>query len=403
MHYLLSGTTYLGIGQIIAASSGFILTIVLVKILDQVEYGTYSYLISVAGIVGIFTLTGMDIVVAQSIARGATGALRVGFWRKFTWSLPAAGVALIVGFYYLFKENTILGYSLLAISLTTPLLYASSLYSSYWNGKKQFKKLALDNALRNILITLSIILTAYLTHDVLFVVFAYLISNTLISAIRFYLLERTLPEDREHPDPSGLSLGKHLSLMDILGNVSLYVDKLIVFQYLGATQLAFYALALAPIKQLQSASRIVRALVLPKFSVRSEKELRKTIGHKVIVFFFVCLGLVVLYCVVAEYVFVYFFPEYEKALLYSQILSLSLLFMPSILHTQALTSLNRKRDLYIVNGVKSVSKIGMVLLFIPMFGVWGAILSFVLTQVITSGVQYALFLRDTQGDNDPTS
>ncbi len=121
------------------------------------------------------------------------------------------------------------------------------------------------------------------------------------------------------------------------------------------------------------------------------------------VFFFVCVGLVVGYCVVAEFIFTLFFPEYEKALFYSQVLSLSLLFMPSILHTQALTSLNRKRDLYIVNGVKSFSKIGMVLLFIPMFGVWGAILSFVLTQVITSLTQYILFLRDTTPASDSTS
>ena len=395
IRYLLKGTALLSIGQIFATLSAFLLTVGLARVLDQAEYGQYAYILSLAGVVGMFTHSGMDTAVAQSIAKGFDRSLLLGFWSKLKWSTPVAIITLCAGGYYLFKDNEVLGYSLLVTGLTTPLLAGSSLYGAYFNGKKQFKKIAYDNALKNIAISASILLTAFITHSVLYVVCAYFLSSTLISAARFYLLTKKVPTARDNDALalSSLVTGKHFSLMELFGNISMYVDKIIVFQLLGATSLAFYSLALAPTKQLQSVSRIMRALALPKFSTRSIRELKSAMRHKIVMFFIGSLFLTILYCILAQFFFIAIFPQYTEALLYSQVLSLTLLFMPSILHVQALTSLNQKKALYVVNIVKSVTKISFMVILIPLFGIWGAIASFLLTQVATSCSVYYYFQK----------
>ena len=395
IRYLLKGTALLSIGQVFAAISGFILTVGLARVLDQAEYGQYAYILSLAGIVGMFTHSGMDTAVAQAVAKGFDRSLLFGFWSKVKWSIPIAIITMCAGGYYLFKDNEILGYSLLVSGFTTPLFAGASLYGAYFNGKKLFKKIAYDNALKNIAIATSILLTAYITQDVLYVVCAYFFSSTLISALRFYFLAKNIPSQSESDEltKSNLVTGKHLSFMELLGNISIYVDKIIVFQLLGATSLALYSLALAPTKQLQSVSRIMRALALPKFSTRTAHELKHAMRHKILIFFLGAFLITFLYCIVAQFLFVIIFPQYEEALLYSQILSLSLLLMPSILHVQALTALNQKKALYVSSIVKSVTKIGLIFILIPLFGIWGAILAFLLSQLANSITVYLYFQK----------
>lgn len=395
IRYLLKGTTLLSIGQVFAAISGFILTLGLVRVLDEAEYGQYTYILSIAGIVGMFTHSGMDTAVAQAVAKGFYRSLLVGFWSKVKWSTPIAIVTICAGGYYLFKDNETLGYSLLVTGITTPLLAGSTLYGSYFNGKKQFKKIAYDNALKNIAIAASILLTAYMTHNVLYVVCSYFFSSALISAIRFYFLAKniSLSDKSEKLAKSNLATGKHLSAVELLGNISMYVDKIVVFQMLGATSLAFYSLALAPIKQLQSVSRIMRALALPKFSTRTASDLKHAMNHKVLMFFLGALFITFLYCIAAEFLFAIVFPQYDEALLYSQVLSLSLLLMPSIFHVQALTALDQKRALYISSIIKSVTKISLIFILIPLFGIWGAIFAFLLGQLANSITVYFYFQK----------
>lgn len=391
--YLMKGVSLLGVGQAFAAISGLILTVGLVRLLDQAHYGQYTYILALAGIVSAFTLSGMDTAVAQAIARGHKQTLLHGFWTKLRWGLPPGIVTILVGVYYLVQENSTLGLSLVIIGIFSPLLYATSLYGAYFNGTKEFKKLAIDNAVRNLIITISILTTAFLTQSVVYVILAYFLSNTLISSIRFLLLARTIQTEHDTTHAESLSLGKHLSFMDLLSNISLYIDKILVFQLLGATPLAFYALALAPVKQLQSISKIVRVLVLPKFSTRTPQELKASMQRKIGIFYLVSFAVVVTYCIVAQLFFIKIFPEYARALVMSQALSVGLLFMPCILHLQALSALGKKRELYIFNITKFITKIVTLVTLVPFYGIWGAIGSFVLTHAVIAGSLAYLFAK----------
>ena len=280
---------------------------------------------------------------------------------------------------------------------TTPFFYATSVYSSYFGGKKQFSKSAADNIIRNVGVTGSMLIVGYLTHDVLMVVLSFFISNTLISVVRYVYLVRRIPKDTPEEsqiDQKSATLGKHLSFIEVISNIANHIDKILIFQLLGATSLAHYALALAPVKQLQGVSRIIRTLIIPKFSIRTEKDIRAGMTFKMLIFLGISGVIVLTYCMFAEKFFTVFFPEYADARLYSQILSLSLLTMPAILLTQAFSSLHKKQELYIHHISKPIIKIILLALLVPKMGIWGAIYAIILSQFIVMIIALSLFYRN---------
>jgi O-antigen/teichoic acid export membrane protein len=331
---------------------------------------------------GAFTLSGMDTTISQAVTKGYDYTLLSGSFIKLKWSLFTALVVCTIGVYYLFANDELLGYSFVVTGLLFPLLYASSPYTAFFTGKKQFRKIAIDNISKNIIVTLSTLAIALYVQDILWIVIVYLGSNTLISATRFWLLARTVTSNSKDNGNSILAFGKHLSYMDIFSTITTHIDKIVVFQLLGATSLAIYVLAQAPIKQIQGMSKILRTLLIPKFSGKTIVEFKRVIPHKFGVFMWVSIGIVIIYCVIAEYAFSLLFPKYMEAVIYSQFLSVSLLTMPFIFHTQAFIALNRTRELYILNVTKPVIKIGLLLLLVPPYGIWGAVASFLIFYLI---------------------
>ncbi len=138
---------------------------------------------------------------------------------------------------------------------------------------------------------------------------------------------------------------------------------------------------------------MIRSLIIPKFAVRSDQEIRESMARKFVPFFIVSVVTVIIYCIAAPYFFKIFFPKYESIVAYSQVLSLSVLFMPFILQTQALVTLNKTKDLYILHISKPFIKGGLLLLLVPQWGIWGAVYSLLLFYVIHYSSLWYLYSR----------
>lgn len=388
IRYLFKGSFFLMSGQVIATVSGVILTIALTHFFNQAEYGLYTYIFSIVGIASAFTLLGMDTAVAQSVARGFDKTIIQSFWTKFTWSLPASICLLVVGSYYLYQHNTILGVSFIIIGIFTPLLYSSSLYGSYFNGKRQFKKIAYDNALKNISTTLTMILVAYFTHNVVLVIISYFVINTSISTIRQFRLFKKIAKTNTSIEQSSIAYGKHLSAMDTLTTIATYIDDIIVFHLLGASSLAIYSIALVPVKQLLGFSKIFKSLLIPKYSHLSQSEIKHSIKQKTIMLFVFSFCAVIFYYFIAEFIYTYLFPKYSESLIFSQVLGITLITFPFVFHTQALTILEKKKELYWIHATKPFIKIILFTILVPFYGMWGAVSA----TILFYGIHFSILL-----------
>ncbi|HEX9608834.1 MAG TPA: oligosaccharide flippase family protein, partial [Candidatus Paceibacterota bacterium] len=75
MVYLTKGGIWLSISQGVAMVTGLLVAIAFANLLTPETFGTYKFVLSLAGIIGAFSLTGMSTALIRSVANGQEGAL----------------------------------------------------------------------------------------------------------------------------------------------------------------------------------------------------------------------------------------------------------------------------------------------------------------------------------------
>ncbi len=371
MVYLARAGGWLAFARVIAGIAGLLATFALATILPPESFGTYKFVLSLFGIIAAFSLSGIGTAVVQAVARSFEGALRRAYTSSLLWSIPMSLLALLVATYYFINGNELLGSALILIALTAPFIQSGSLFDAYLIGKQDFKAESFLGSLSTIIPLVGAVTIAFFTQDTLWTVAGYLIMNALTNVLLYqFVLWRYKPNTSE--DPETASYGRHLSVMGILGAISFQADRVLVFHELGAVALAVYSLALAVPQQLRFGSKVLATAALPKLSSNDPEATHQALPRKAFIIFLASFVIAGTYIALAPLFFHTFFPEYASAVVYSQFFALVILFFPSTLYQQYLTARMEKEKLYMLQVVPFV-KIVLVVVFIPLFGMWGAI------------------------------
>src|SRR3989338_4500780 len=269
MLYLAQGGFWLTLGHAVSVGASFALAIAFANLLPKEAYGTYKYILSVAGIVMALSLTGFKTVVVQAVARGFEGILRQAFWTTLQWGIVMTVVSAGAALYYLVHGNGQLAIALIIIGLFSPLLSSSGLYRMFLNGKKDFKGIAVGEITDALVLTCLTLVALLFTDDPLVLVLIYFFASTATGLLWYVRTVRRYAPNTA-TEPSSLRYTKHLSAMNILIAATVYVDKILVFHYLGAAELAVYVFALAIPDQIKMVfQKNIGGLVLPKFSEKA--------------------------------------------------------------------------------------------------------------------------------------
>lgn len=367
--------------QVFASAAGFLLTVALANVLTETDFGIYKYLMTLAGVVAILSLSGLGASTTRAVAQGYEGELKHATALNLRWSGGMITLALGMALYYLYMGNETLGYGALVLAVATPLYLAFSLFSAYLNGKEHYRALSITGVIYTIVPPLATVATLFLfSQDILTLFLVYMIAQAL-TAISMYYTIMFLYRPHETRSPDGLSYGKHLSLMNILGALSFQMDKLLTWHFLGPVQLAAYAVVTAPPQQLRYFNKIINAISVPKYSTQSMQLIRGGIFRKAIVLWLFGLALIIPYWLLAPTLFSYVFPKYTEYVLYSQVFSLVMLFFPVILLQGVLTAKKQTRALYWIQTLVPMSKIALLFLTLPFFGLWGVFVTLLTVEV----------------------
>ena len=392
MIYVARGGFWITLGRIAGAGSGFLLTLLLANTLSKETFGTYKFVQSIAGIVVAFSLSGMGTAITQAVARGNDGALYTGFRSFMRWSVLMTITAWCAAGYYFFNGNETLGWSLLVIGLALPLSQGGGFYSPFLIGKKDFRRETLFGITATITPMIVTGITAFFTESVPLLVLAFFGTGAITGMVLYRLTVRMYSPGRTDED-TPVTYGKHLSVMNILGMVSFQLDRLLVFHYLGAAQMALYAVALAAPQQLRFGSKLLSTMALPKFSANDPSEVRRTLPRKALI---VLLGSALIagtYIVLAPFFFAIFFPTYTDAVIYSQIFSLVILFFPVSLIQQFFVGQMRKKELYVLQIIVPMVKIVLLFVLLPRYGIWGALIAIFSMEIVRACLIAFLFMR----------
>lgn len=382
MIYLVKGGFWLGIGQFVSSLSAFLTSIAFANLLSPDAFGIYKYIISINALLLITTLTGMDSAVTQSVARGYEGTLDTGVKEKIKWGVFGTIVSFCIALYYFFQGNMTLAISFSITALFVPFFESYDMYNSLLWGKKLFDVQTKYNVIKKIISFFSVLITILLTKNLYIILGAYLLSTTVPNIFLFYRTEKKYKNNNEI-DPESIKYGKNLSIINVIGLVVAEIDKILVFQYVGASDLAKYSLAMAPTDQIKGLMKNVNALAMPKFSQKSIHEIKKSLWNKVLLLGISTTFIVFVYIAFAPIFFKLFFPKYLDSIIYSQVLALSLIpvVIAGFLHT-ILESQKANKELYQYNVYSNVLSLIVLWPLVYFFGLWGAVTAKTLNRII---------------------
>ena len=389
MVYATKGSFWILAGRAAVFAIAFIKIIVLGRFLPQEEYGIYTFILSMVGILAIFSLPGINASLIRAIARKKEGTLKASAKERLKFSLIGSFASLSAAAWYFYNQNFLLATAFLVVALLLPFSHAFSIFPSFWRGRKDFRKSSGYEVFAALLVALVTIPTIILTDNPVLIIAALFGSQSLFYGIFLFKTYRQRRNDEILPQ--SINFGKSLSVMQAATLFVDNLDKIIIWKLFGPAFLAIYAFAQLPIEKIKAAIPII-PLALPKMGEKDIGEMKEGILKKFQKLFFISVPLTLFAILLAPLFYRIILPQYVDSVPYFQAFSLLLLFSPFLLLDAALVSEMRKKELYVVKIGAPLFRILLFLVLIPLFQIWGVIAAIIVSR-LAEGIATFYFFR----------
>lgn len=381
MLYLAKGGFWVTSGQFITSALSLFLIVAFANLLSKESYGMYRYILSLAAVLNIFVLTGMNSAVSRAVAAGDEGVLKVSVIHQLKWNLLMLSAFWVLGGYYFVNGNDLLATSLFILGIFVPSTLALNTYSAYLQGKKEFKIANIFNSTSVFIYVVGVLAAILLSGEVVWIVAAYAITSfaTTLFFYFFTLYKYKPPTAIDFKDT--LKYARELTLIRLLGPIVSQIDKIVLVHFWGPAQLAVYTLAMAvPVRAMSIIKNWV-ILGFPKFATKTPEEINTVFYRRIFQGMFIGAVVAVLYIAVSPYLFKYLLPQYLDGIIYSQVLAISFIFaMPGRYVGLLFESQKLSRQIFI----NSVISSALALLLYVILGIWGGVFGLVLAHVLKS-------------------
>lgn len=381
MLYIVKHGSWIVSGQFLSSIFSLGLIIAFANLLPKETYGTYRYILSIAAILNVFALSGMNAAVSRITAKGDIGVLRPAVKYQLIWNLGMMISFGVLSGYYFINDDSLFGISFLILGLFVPATLAFNTYGAFLEGKKEFGRANLLSVLSTAIYSGGTFLTLFFIQEVVWLIAVYALT-TFIPSVIFYLYtvrKFKLPTSTDIKDT--LAYSRELSYLRIVDPVVSQIDKVLLAHFWGPAQLAMYSLALAIPNRAVIFLKGWLAIGFPKFSEKSPAEINQMFWRRIWqgVALGCCASLA--YVALAPLLFTYVLPQYIDAIFYSQLLSLNLIFaLPNRYVSLLFTSQRMSRILYVRTFIQNVL---LVILYV-IAGVWGGLLWLIIVNILNS-------------------
>ncbi|MFA5841410.1 MAG: oligosaccharide flippase family protein [Candidatus Paceibacterota bacterium] len=380
MVYLAKGGFWITFGQAATSIISLFLTIFFANFLPKETYGIYRYLLSIAAILNIFSLTGMNQAVAQAVATGNEGALRVSVKYQLKWGLIMLFAFWVLGAYYFLNGNLIFAAVFFIMGVSSPLVTAFNTYGAYLQGKREFGLNNIFSVISVSIYAVSMVIAIMLSGELIWLIIAYSLATLVANWIFYYTTIRIFKPPLA-PADSVLKYGREMTAIGFIGPIASQIDSIILSHFWGPAQLAVYTLAMAIPNRAISFIKNLLDIVFPKLATKKTGEINQIFYIRISQGVVIGIIFALAYVIIAPYIFKYLLPKYLDSVFYSQLLAISFVFaMPNRYINLLFIAQKLSRLMFINNLVQSIIRI---LLYI-ILGVWGGILGLVVAQLLNS-------------------
>ncbi len=394
MVYMFKNSFWVFVGQAATSITALVVMVLLANILSKETLGEYRFIVSAITILSVFTLQGMNPAVVQSVARGNVLDITNIVATKIRWGLVGLVVTLGISGYYFLQSNELLSWAFLIIAAALPLYGAYFLYFFYLQGQQRFAQASITQALGRIFFMCVMIGTALVAPTLLPLTVAFLFSTIVAQWVGYLWFKKHTSEDTTE-DPELNSYAFQITWLGAISLIAANVDKILVWNFLGAEALAIYAIALMLPQESSRIARIISQVILPKLSERAGRINIMSFVKKLILFE----GIMVLgwfvYALIAPLIFALFFPLYTESVSISIFAMLILLSMPIYMIRQFFIANKNKKELNRVLVITPIIQMVVLYAGLSLYGLNGAVFAFLFGGFLelVIGMVYLLLLR----------
>ncbi len=375
----------LSTSQVLLSVISFSTTLIWANFSSKEDYGIYLVLLSYLPIVGLLAYSGSSTSLEISSSKNFDGSLILILKKKFKAGLICT--ALFLGFfaYHIYSaDSESVIWALIAITLLFPFRVISDSWIPWANGKRDFARYSffkISHGLFILIITWTGIL--FISEGALiapFVVFFYTVASLFI--LRLYV--KNVKNDKICNE--SIRYGQVISGAFVLNGLLLF-DKLIIGMFVGLSEVALYAIALAFSTLIKQSFDVFNKLItskLAKFnSVKDGWNWFKYIlyigggGYLIVAL----VGWLIL-----EYVIIFFFGDkYSSASVYAVwFWVLTCLAVPSSLITSFLRLQGKTKYIYIIANGNATLKVLCLFCLTPLYGLWGVVAAHAVSLCVVS-------------------
>ncbi|MDQ1281876.1 MAG: hypothetical protein QG630_227 [Patescibacteria group bacterium] len=392
------GAGWLLLQQLIIAPMSLLTTVLLAHILSIESYGYYKYILSMYGIISIFSFVGIYNITMMNIQRGQDNFFKLGFkYKKILRWIPTI-ISLGVASYYFYMGNNFLAVFFLINIFSYLIVETYDFYLVALQGRGDFKSNAILGISYYFVSFFPPIITAYFTQNLYLIFITMYLCQGLFRIFAFQYVKNKLLSNSNKEDYKDISQGKikewkkeslSSSFNNGLNIVGANVSGVVVFNRLGAADNAVYSLALALVDFVSGIiiSTFSKSLLILSRMTRDKLGDNKKIDYIKSLFkkYFVLSLLATVCSIIAlPWIYKFLFAKYLFSYKYAVVYSISLLALTFYPSTQFFME---KRNFKVINTVQIIS---LLLNFISVFfaamyfGVWGAILITIIIKILTN-------------------
>ncbi len=395
MIYLVGQGGWLLVGQGAVFVSSLILAWVFANYVTPSDYGLYKYVLSIATIATITTMTGFGTATARAVSQGHDVNLVKLLRTRMLFGLIGSTGLFVIAFYYLMLGNILLSSLFLVTALFIPFYETLSDYQFVLQGKKDFKTQTYLRIGQRLLLSTIVILTIIFTKNIIIITFVFFAASTISQylALRYTLNKYPHNQTSAYPHQEIVSYGQRLSIQGIFLTGAAQLDKILLFKFLGPTQLATYVFAIAIPQEINGLLGNINSVAFPKLVDKNSREFKIALLKKIGLFTSLLLFPIGAYMVIAPYLFSWFFPVYMEAVFISQLFVGTIIFIPASLIWHYFYATDHKSALWVGTIAGPVSYLGSIILLAPVFGLTGAVYATYIRGIIDLSTGLYFFLR----------
>lgn len=402
VRYFIRNQTYLSLATFVDIVSGFILSIFFARYLNKTVFGQYSLIFSIITILSITKLSGLQSVFPYAISKGRESfyprVLRLSSLGSFVGSI----ILVFIAFYYSQPAKPEIEGALLITALIFPFINAFVYYPLYLSAKKRFDTQAIFSAAQSIIPNFFIVLAVIFNGNVAWIISAALIPQAILNLLFTYLTLKQTKNTGSYTED--IRYGLKLSVAYAPHIFSQSIDSIILAKFLGFEQLANYTFATNIFKRLTPFIKNLEAISIPKIGEMSEENIRKELPKKILMLTVLTAVFCAGYILLAPSFFRFFYPQYLASVFPSQVFSLYIIFYPFAIILQSFHKLRLFKEIATLNFTVFLIRVGMLLFMIPRFGMMGAVVAFVLDELIRfliafyqlKNIKASSFVRNTK-------